>query len=411
MSIRWITPSLGTGPYSAVLDESEDTVIDVRDLVDKSGNPASSILEKINQGVTALNNGLRVIVCCDYGMSRSNAIAAGILASFEKAGFEHCLSRVLAATGETEGKLGPLKAVRNALGLPKRQHGIYPQPRILVTGGNGFLGRALQEAVAEEFEICAPCRSELDLTQGSTKLALLAEEHDTDWIVHLANPRVYTSNAAMGQTLTMLHNVIDVCVNMDIPLLYPSNWEIYSGYSGTLRADEATPPLPRGPYGETKYLAEVLIEHHNRTSGLRSSVLRSSPVYGKGSDRPKFIYNYIGKAVSRMNITTHQYSNGDPMLDLLHVDDLVAAIIAAIKAKHTGHLNIGSGILISTNDIAKMLVSKLNSRSGIERITINADTARIAMNWSRALSEIGWEPRTALNEGLDDILLYRTGRE
>lgn len=411
MSIRWITHNLGTGPYSATMDENESTVIDVRDLVDNPGNPALSILEKINQGVSALNNGRRVIVCCDYGMSRSNAIAAGILTLFEKDNFDHSLRRVLEATGETEVKLGPLSAVRNALGLPQRKRDINHQPRILVTGGNGFLGQAFQAAVSGEFELCAPSRSELDLTQGNTKFALLAEEHSADWIVHLANPKIYTSNIAMGQTLTMLRNVIDVCVNLDIPLLYLSNGEIYSGYAGTLRADEATPPLPRGPYGETKFLVETLIEHHVRTSGLRCALLRSSPVYGKDCDRPKFIYNFIDKAFRQLTITTHQYANGDPMLDLLHVDDLMTAMVAAIKSKYFGSLNIGSGILTSTRDIAQILVNKLHSRGRIEQITINADTARIAMNFSRARSEIGWEPRIALDAGLNDILSRRTGRE
>jgi UDP-glucuronate decarboxylase len=386
------------------MEEKESTVIDVRDLVDKPGNPVLRIQEKINQGVIALNNGRSVIVCCDYGMSRSNAIAAGILISFEKGNFDHCLRRVLEATGETDVKLGPLMAVRNALGLSKRQRGINRRPRVLVTGGSGFLGQALQANVSSDFELCTPSRSELDLTQGNTKLALLAEEHGADWIAHLANPRIYTSNIAMGQTLTMLSNVIDVCVNMDIPLLYPSGWEIYSGYAGTLRANEAIPPLPRGPYGETKFLAEALIEHHVRTSELRCALIRSSPVYGKGSDRPKFIYNFIGKAVRHLTITTHQYANGDPMLDLLYVDDLVAAIIAAIKSEYIGPLNIGSGVLTSTRHIARILTNKLNSSSRIEQIPINTDTACIAMDWSRARREIGWEPRISLEKGLDDIL-------
>jgi len=405
MSIRWITPHLGTGPYSAKTDEKNLTVIDVRDLVDKPGNPALPIAAKIEQGVTALKNGQRVVVCCDYGISRSNAIAAGIMASYSNDSLEHSLRLVLKATGETEVKLGPLMAVRNALGFQPRKNPDHKSV-ILVIGGSGFLGQAFQKKVSKQIKILAPSRKELDLSEGSTRLALLVEEHNVDWVIHLANPRVYTSNKAMGQTLAMLRNAIDVCVTLNIPLLYPSSWEIYSGYAGTLRVDEATPAMPRGPYGETKYLAETLIEHHVRTSGLRCALLRSSPVYGQGSDRPKFIYNFLEKAAQNLSISTHRYSNSDPMLDLLHVDDLVSAIIASIQNSHVGVLNIGTGVLTSTKNIAQMLVAMQNSHSPVEQISIDSETACIAMNWNQARRKIGWAPKISLEVGLKKVFSH-----
>jgi nucleoside-diphosphate-sugar epimerase len=50
-----------------------------------------------------------------------------------------------------------------------------------------------------------------------------------------------------------------------------------------------------------KYLAEMLIEHCRQTQGLRCTMLRSSSAYGIGSDRPKFIYNFIDKPDLTMN--------------------------------------------------------------------------------------------------------------
>lgn len=166
-----------------------------------------------------------------------------------------------------------------------------------MTGGRGLIGTALQSAlINSEFRLISPNREQIDIAAGSTKLDLLASEENIDCIVHLANPRVYTSNAAIGQTLTMLRNVIDVCLAKDIPLIYLSSWEIYSGYAGTIHVDEFTPALPRGLYGETKYLAEMLIEHCRNTLGLHCALIRSSTVYGSTYelvDRPKFIYNFI----------------------------------------------------------------------------------------------------------------------
>ncbi len=403
MKIHWITPLLGTAPAFAVRDVADICVVDVRNLVDKAGNPIEVIREKIHQGVESLALGRRTIVCCDYGISRSNAVATGILASFNKEGFEVALRQVLEATGETQIKLEPLIAVREALGL-RSQKKQSNERSILLTGGSGFLGKALHASIGNEFRVMAPKRDQLDITQGSTQLDILASEEEIDCIVHLANPRVYTSNMAMGQTITMLRNVIDVCLANNIPLIYPSGWEIYSGYAGTLLVNESTPALPRGPYGETKYLAELLIEHGRRMAGLRCALLRSSPVYGVGSDRPKFIYNFIDKARCSETIFTHRYRNGDPALDLLHVDDLISALVAVLRSGFVGTLNLGTGVVTSTRMIAQMLRDSLDSTSRIEHIDIETDVASIAMDWRRIQAELDWQPTIPLEKGLKRVL-------
>jgi nucleoside-diphosphate-sugar epimerase/rhodanese-related sulfurtransferase len=404
MSICWITSLLGTGPFPAFDDTIDATIIDVRDLVDKEGNENLTILKKIEQGVDALNRGKKVIVCCDCGISRSNAVAAGILASFEKRNFHDSLRQVLKATGETQVKLEPIKTVRGALGFHMEKKRLVNQGSILVTAGDGFLGHALLVGINDDFRVLTPARAEIDITRGSTLLDLLVDEEGIDCIVHLDKPRIYTSSLAMGQTLTMLRNIIDVCLSRDIPLVYPSSWEIYSGYKGVLRADEATPPLPRGPYGETNYLSETLIAHFVRTAGLRCALMRSTPIYGKGGDRPKFINNFTEKALQSKPIVTHRYRNGEPAMDMLYVDDFVTAVVAVLKSGFTGTLNLGTGLLTSTRQIAQMISEKLHSRSKIEQVSINADVACIAMNWDYAQKEIGWEPKIPMEKGIDFIV-------
>jgi UDP-glucuronate decarboxylase len=377
-------------------------IVDVRDLVDKAGNRTAAIRDKIAQGCTWLNQGRQTVVCCDYGISRSNAVAAGILAQFEQISLDTAICRVQVATGETEIKLEPLAAVRDALATERAT--TNEQAPILITGGGGFLGTAASARLCSEFQVIAPTRDALDLERGSLPLDLLVGEYNARMIVHLANPRVFTSNSAMGSTLIMLRNVIDVCVTRDIPLLYLSGWEVYSGYRGTLRADESLPPLPRGPYGETKYLCEVLIEHARATMGLRCGLLRSSPVYGNGGDKPKFICNFIEKARRGETIITHRYLNGDPGLDLLNVDDLVSAIVQAVRIEFTGTLNLGTGTVTSTRAIAEMLKELTGSSCRIEQTLIEADSACIAMDARRAAATLGWHPEITLAQGLSRLL-------
>ena len=404
MSIRWITPQLGTGPALQVRRESDMHIIDVRDLVDKAGNRSDAVYQKITEGCDSLRAGNKTVVCCDYGISRSNAVAVGILAMYEAIPFEAAVRRVLEATGEKEIKVDPLLAVRQALGVDKK-HSHHQKRRVLVTGASGTLGKPVSQKLAEEFDVVTPNRSVLDLQLGSTQLDLLVGENEIDCIVHLANPRIYTSNIALGDTLTMLRNVLDVCIARDIKLIYLSGWEVYSGYrSSDLYADESLPLLPKGPYAETKYLTEILIEHSRRTQGLRCTMLRSSPVYGIGSDKPKFIYNFIDKIKRSQCVVTHRYNNGAPALDLLYIDDLISAVIKAVGSDFEGNLNIGTGVVTSTQKIAEILREMLGGHNNIDSTLINSDTAVIAMDASKAHEALDWKPKIIIEQGLQMIL-------
>lgn len=402
--IRWVNDLLGTGPALSVIGGDGLTIIDVRDLVDKPGNDVSAVAAKIEEGVAALGRGERTVVCCDYGISRSNAIAAGILARMEQLGYEAAVRRVLQATGETEIKPGPLAVVRAALGCTDRPS-VQGPPRVLVTGGSGFVGLALCSVSSPRIKWVVPTRTELDLLAGSTVLNLLITEHSIDRILHLANPRVYTSNRALGETLTMLRNVIDVCAIHDLPMIYISSWEVYSGYvAQALWADEALPAFPKGPYGEAKMLAETLIEHSRRTQGLECALVRAAPLYGAGSDRPKFIHSFIEAARCGRPITTHRYRNGDPALDLLHIDDLRRALTRVIETGFVGDLNLGTGTLTSTPEIARLIGDLLSVEFGLRHQIVDADVASVAMDSAKACRVLSWSHRITLREGLSRII-------
>ena len=404
MSICWITANLGTGPALQVCKEADMNIIDVRDMVDKAGNCPDTVRNKIIEGCDSLRAGKKTVVCCDYGISRSNAVAVGILAMYESISFEAAVRCVLEATGKKEIKVEPLQAVRSALGADKK-HSHNQKRHVLVTGGSGLIGKPVSQKLGEEFKVFAPSREELDLKAGSTQLDLLIGEAKIDCIVHLANPRIYTSNIALGDTLVMMRNVLDVCIARDIKLIYLSGWEVYSGYrSNCLYADESLPLLPKGPYAETKYLAEILVEHCRRSQGLRCTMLRSSPAYGIGGDKPKFIYNFIDKIKHSQRIVTHRYNNGHPAVDLVYIDDLVSAVIKAVGSDFEGNLNIGTGLVTSTQRIAEILQEMLGGKNKNESTLINGDTARIAMDATKAKEILKWMPTITVEQGLGMIL-------
>lgn len=78
-----------------------------------------------------------MVVACDFGISRSNAIAAGILSLVENKSYDRAVQEVVDATAEREIKLDLVEAVRLALGEVRQQ---ADRRTVLVTGATGFKG-------------------------------------------------------------------------------------------------------------------------------------------------------------------------------------------------------------------------------------------------------------------------------
>ena len=397
--IRWIDETLGTGAFDKVPDAPSYVKIDVRNLVDKSGNGPAAILDQVAAVLRVLSKGQRAVVCCDYGISRSNAIAAGVIARRAGLPFDHAVRRVFEATGEVSIKLEVLTSVRAALGEGSTVTG--PQRRILVTGGHGFLGRQVVERLRRSADVLAPTHAAADVQQSPLALDIAARSFGPDTIVHLASPRIYTNNEALGYTLTMLKNVLDVSLSQRARFVYMSSWEVFSGYrAAQLIADETLPCQPSGTYGLTKVLCEQLIESFCRREGLPATVIRSGPVYGVEADRPKFIFTFLGKAVIGAPISTHRYRNALPALDLLHVDDASSGVAEVVLRGDAGIVHLGSGQSVTTEAIARMILSEVRSDSELLEVEIQADIGNILMDATKARTLYGWAPTVSLPEGI-----------
>lgn len=408
--IGWITDNLGTASFEEMIEKTNIYVVDVRDMVDKVGNLVNAVKDKIDEALFHLEHGEKVVICCDYGKSRSNAFAVGVLAKALQITFNEALNRVIQATGEKDIKIEVLAAVRKAIEDQKIPYSSTPplatDKRILLTGGSGFIGKALKSRLSKNYQVFAPNRKEIDLTEGLVELDTFVKEKYISHIIHLANPRIYVTNRAMGDSIIMLRNVLDVCRENNVKLIYTSSWEVYSGYrSRFLLASESLPRLPKGPYGETKYLCEMLIEHYfHLYNHLSYVIVRSSPVYGINSDKPKFIYNFIHKAIRGDDIVVHEYLNGFPALDLLHIADMVEALILTVENDVTGPINIGTENSINTTEIAQLIVNMLGSKSIIKHNKIQDFTSNIVMDTSRAVLELGWHAKTNIKDGLYGIV-------
>lgn len=404
--IRWITTTLGTAPYRAIPVGLEADRLDVRNLLDREGNSPALVREAVERGVRQLKAGRKVVVCCEHGMSRSNAIAVGILATYEGVSLETAIRKVLLATGEDSIRLEVLATLRAALQQPDGRPAKSVRPRVLVTGATGMIGAQLcAEPLPAGIAALVPVLPDsLDLRRDAVPLDLLVREQSVDVIMHLAHPRVSTTNRSLGEALTMLKNVLDVCRENSARLVYASSCEIYSGHEGTIVADEGLTPRPATTLGIAKLLAEQLIETYRRQYGLRATVLRLTTVYGGSASRPAFLWNFIEKAVRHEPIQTHRYPAGFPTVDLLHADDVCRALFAAVETGSDTDFNLGGGQNTGTDELARHVVEIASSASRISHLTVERRLCNLTADFRRASEVLGWRPKISIRDGIGQLL-------
>ena len=412
--IRWITDQLGTAPFEHLRADADVEVLDVRDILDGPGNRSEAIREVVSRAVTKLMQGKRVAVCCDYGISRSNAVAAGVLSMFAKISFDDATTRVIVATGEQEIRLSVLSAVRGAVTEPTVRRGLGEADDatpILLTGASGFVGSAVKAAFSGHNVVISPSRSEADLLEGALALDTLARRHGVQTIIHLAQPRIVGTNAFMGDGLRMMKNVVDVCIDIGVHLVYMSSIAVFDGYKvDRLIGQEALPRRPSGAYGHAKAFCEELAERSLGNGGPGFTILRSGPSYGDGGDRPRFLKRFVSRALVGEPLVIHQYQNGVPTLDLIHVRDLARAITLAAQHQYQGIVHLGSGANVSIADLATQIVATLASSSPTEIIDMEGYASDVVLSAELAGRDLGWSPEVTIREGLDGWVLSEARR-
>jgi nucleoside-diphosphate-sugar epimerase len=397
--IRWIIDGqLGTAPYADNL-RAIATIIDVRELADRSGNDPQALRLKVEEGIAALHRGDRVVVACDFGISRSNAIAAGILAKWQKQSLDWAVEETVARTQEPSIKLDVIGALRRAM---------FEAPAstdpgcILVTGATGFLGENLLAGLSNKLEVFAPGRSDINLLGAATQLERFCRDRRIGQILHLAHPRFFTTNEAMGQSLTMLKNLIDVCRVLEIRLILPSSRAVFSGYrsSGELLGPDAV-LHPKGVYGETKYLQEILVCTAVGNDEIEATIVRVAPTYGPGGERPRLIRRFYQLLIEGKPIVTHMYEASTPArLDLLYIDDTVSGLEKILYDRETRVHHLSPGLAYSPRDIAERLAVILGKTPEFGEMQIDDYASNIFLDSSESQKLLHWEPLVQIDEGL-----------
>jgi UDP-glucose 4-epimerase len=183
------------------------------------------------------------------------------------------------------------------------------------------------------------------------------------------------------------------------------------GEARTIPAPEDHPVAPEAPYGLSKFCAEQYCELFARLHGLSTVSLRYGNVYGVRQDplgEAGVIAIFCGRLLGGGRPTI--FGDGRQTRDYIFVSDVVDANLRAAETDAGGPFNIGRGVettvLELVEELAPHAADGFEPEHAPER---RGEVRRIALDTARARAELGWEARVGLKEGLERTLASLRG--
>jgi UDP-glucuronate decarboxylase len=343
-----------------------------------------------------------VVICCDHGISRSNAVAAVVLAKQKNIPFADALRYVIQITGEAGIKIDLVADLRKIL---HGESGDASGSNMFVLCADDFIRRALH---SEFGNLVGPTRAEdvITLINNPVLIEAVLREAAAGKVLFFWHPPRLDTNLAVGQLITALRNVLEACRIRESGLVFLSGQQIFSGLKsdGPMKCAENDKPAPAGAAGDGLYLGENLIRQYVVRHGLSALIVRPSHIYGLGDDRPGFLLDFIRKALAGEVIETHVFQNGPPHVDLLNVRDLAQAVRRAVEMKLTGVLHVASGTPIATNLLARMIIQAAESRSRVGTVDMPGRCCQAQLDISLVRNVLSWQPAVGLQDGIAELI-------
>jgi dTDP-glucose 4,6-dehydratase len=297
--------------------------------------------------------------------------------------------------------------------------------RVLITGGAGFLGSHLCDALSARGDtvVCVD-----DLSTGRREnIEHLADrpgfefiEADVargldasgpfDAVAHLASPasppaylRLPLQTLAVGSSGT--ENAVRLAEREGARFVLASTSEVYGdpvvhpqpeSYWGNVN-----PIGPRSVYDEAKRFAEALTSAYRRTRDVNTGIVRIFNTYGPrmSADDGRIVTNFINQALTGQALTI--YGDGSQTRSFCYVDDLIAGVVAMIDSSDPGPINLGNPEEFSVTDFARLVLSITGSTSSIEYRPLPADDpVRRRPVIDLAAERLEWKPEISVGEGV-----------
>jgi UDP-glucose 4-epimerase len=293
--------------------------------------------------------------------------------------------------------------------------------KMMVTGGAGFIGSHLAEALlAAGHEVAIvdnlrtgkkeniPAQAEfIELDICAEEMAGVFEKGKFDAVFHLAAQNDVRTSVARPEFDAQVNilgslNLLQNCVKTKVGrFIFASTGGAIYGEVEHPPADETHPIRPEAPYGITKYTVEHYMRYFTTIYGLQTRPLRFANVYGPRQDPHGeagvvAIFCGLMLAGKRPKI----FGDGEQLRDYVYVGDVVAAFLRALEAPGEA-VNIGTGVGTSVNQIYHGLAALLNYPEPPEYAPKRPGEIQCSyLAWGRANKELGWQPKVSFDQGL-----------
>ncbi|TDC67346.1 NAD-dependent epimerase/dehydratase family protein [Micromonospora sp. KC207] len=297
--------------------------------------------------------------------------------------------------------------------------------RVLVTGGAGFIGSHLTDALLERgdsvtvLDDLSTGRPErlpagVPLHHGSITdragLTRLAEQCRPEVICHLAaqadvRNSVADATSDTGVNVVGTVNVLEAARATDARVVFASSGGALYGEVDELPSPEDVRPAPWAPYGAAKYCAEQYLALYNRLYGSTHAALRLGNVYGPRQDptgEAGVVSIFCGCLVAGRRPTV--FGDGEQTRDYIYVADVVEAFLLAVGHGGPGLWNIGTGTSTSIRKLLD-LVGRTAGRVPDPRFEPPrlGELKHSALVVTRAARELRWAARTRLADGIAKV--------
>ena len=297
--------------------------------------------------------------------------------------------------------------------------------RILLTGGTGFFGRRIAEALRRhDCEVVTPGRPDFDLMDASSTLNGL-RRFEPKSIVHsaahygglgicIAEPtEIFYRNIQMGINLfeaaakTGVRKIMAIGSACSYPGDVAGDMKESDFWSGALHPSVES-------YGFTKKVLEVGLRAYGRKYEITGQMPIVTNLYGEHDVFTEYRSHVVAALVKKFADAVQARANrvvcwgsGSPVREFIYSHDAAEAIARLFKCGYGEPLNIGTGIGTSIKELAEMIGRLTGFKGEIVWDTSKADgVQRKVLDVSRMEAVLGWKPPTSLEAGLSRTIRW-----
>ncbi|MFH1767459.1 MAG: NAD-dependent epimerase/dehydratase family protein [Patescibacteria group bacterium] len=298
---------------------------------------------------------------------------------------------------------------------------------VIVTGGAGFVGTHLVNALAEKAERVVvidkvkPQKDQKNIKAIYKKLDIAT--YDLEEIFAKEKPQVVFHLAAhiddresvkepimnAEQNLVGSLRVFEACKkNLKGKIVFASTGGLIYGEQDKIPVSEDAVPRPLTPYAVSKLTGERYLYFYNKIHGLPYTAIRFSNSYGPwqdGSAECGAIAIFTARLLKGKEV--HINNDGATTRDYVYIDDVVNAFLRAAESDVVGVYNIGTGVETSTLELFEKICEAVGVQaSPIFEEEIEDLVKRSALDCKKAKKDLGWEPKVSLDEGIEKTVKW-----